>query len=105
MPDTTEVSPLKNQHYQAVVSIGLNSSQMLSAIRVLDTGMVPKLIWGDVLDPSWLDSIRQRDVLDTHSAFDTMLKVRGTIDIHPRMGVLRARINLGDASKLVIPVV
>lgn len=61
----------KNKNYQVSVCIGLESSQMRPILCVFDTGAGPSLIRTDVLDPSWLDSIRRHDMTDIRGAINT----------------------------------
>lgn len=72
----------ENEHYQVSVSIGLNSFQFRSDVCVCNPGPGPSIVSADVLDPTWLDSIRQRDLLDIRSSSDTKLKMSGSI-AHP----------------------
>lgn len=63
-PETGEISLFKNRNYQVFVSIRLESSRMRTILCVSDLGAGPNLIRADVLDPSWLYSILQHDMLD-----------------------------------------
>lgn len=73
-------------------------------LSVFDAGTGPNLISADVLDPSWLHSVRQRDMLDSCSAYDAKLRVSGTITLHMGMSKSRTRVNFGVENELVVPI-
>lgn len=102
-PEIDEVSLFKNKNYQVSVPIGLRSSRMSPIQCVFDTGTGTNLIRADVLDPIWLNSIRQRDMPDIRSASDTKFKVSGTITLLIRKGKSRTRVNFNAVNELVVP--
>lgn len=53
---------LKSKNNKVSVSVGLNSSLMHPIISVFDTGSSQNLIRTDILETSWLENIRQRDM-------------------------------------------
>lgn len=77
---------------------------MRPIVCIFDTGAGPNLIRADVLDTSGQGSIGQRDMLDIRNAFDTRLKVSGTITLHLGMGGSRTRVNFGFVNEQVVPV-
>lgn len=52
------------------------------AKRVFEAGAGPNLISGDVLNLSWLDGIRHRDMMDIRCESDTRLNVSGTTTLN-----------------------
>lgn len=72
---------------------------MVPFVRFSKTGEVPSLIETHVLSPSWLVSIRQRDILDTQSASDVKLIVSGIFIVHPRNGESRSGVTFGVVTK------
>lgn len=74
---------------------------MRLTVCVYDTEAEPNLIRSDVLDPSWLEIIRQRDVWDIRSTSATRLKVSLTITVHLRIREASTRLSIGILNKLV----
>lgn len=65
-----EISLVKSKNRKVSVSIGIDSSRMHRVVCVIGTSAGANLVRADVLDPAWLDSIRQRDmpVSELHAA-------------------------------------
>lgn len=82
--------------------ISIESSLMRQILCVFDTRAGPNLIQADVLDRSWLDSIRQRNMPDICSVSDIQLEVSGTIAFHLRMGKSRTPVNFRNVNVLVV---
>lgn len=55
---------------------------MLSIVFVFDNDKSPNMIMADVLDPSCLNSIHQRDVLEIQSTSTSKLVEPETITLH-----------------------
>lgn len=68
--ESGEVSIFKNKSQKTFVSIRINWSRENPVVCALDTSDVSILIRADVYDLSWLDSIRQRDVLGIQRSSD-----------------------------------
>lgn len=75
---------------------------MCAVVRVFDTGEGLSLIRADVLDPSWLDSIRKSHMKNILSAFGTRLTVSVTIFLHLAMGKSRTGKNFVVVSEMVL---
>lgn len=75
---------------------------MRPVICVLDMSPGPNRIRAYVSDRSWLDSNRQRHLLDIHGASETKLLVSGTITVHLCLSESRTRISFSDVNKLVV---
>lgn len=77
---------------------------MHSTVHVFHTGVCPSFIRANVLDPTWLNSIRQRHLLDICSASNKKLELSGSVAAHLRVGESCTRVSFGVISELVVPV-
>lgn len=82
--------------------MGMESSRMSVRTSVLDTAAGPSLIRADILDPSGLDSVHQRNMPDIFSESNTKLKVSGTVAVQLRMAEAHTLVNLVAVCELVI---
>lgn len=103
-PETGEVALFKKRIYEVGASIGMNSSRMRSIECGFVTGMCQSLIEADILDPSWLDIIRQHDMSDIRSACNTVVKVTQVIAFYLLIGKYRTHINFSAVNNLFVPV-
>lgn len=71
---------------------------------VFDAGAGPNLIMADVLDPSWLNSIRHGALWDIRIVSNSKLEVSGNIIIHCRMGESCTRDDFGAVNELLVAV-
>lgn len=71
--ETGDVSLFRNKNYDVSVPIGMTSPLVRPIICVFDTGVGPDLIEADLLNPSWIEYIRQRDMPDVCSESDNKL--------------------------------
>lgn len=102
--ETDEVSRFKSESYQVSLSIEFNSPQMGPFKCVFGSCTGPNIIRADILDPTWLDGIGQRDMSDTRSASDTTLEVARTMNFNLLLGESWNRENFGVVSKWFVPV-
>lgn len=65
-----------------------------------DTGAVPNFVWSNVLDPIWLDSIRQPDIPEIWCAYNTRFTAPRNITLHLQLGELCTRFKFDILSKL-----
>lgn len=84
------------------MSIGKSSSQIRSVVLLLDKGAGTDISCAEILDPSWLNSIRQCDIPDIRRASDSKLKVSVTITLDLLMDETRTQINFGAVDILFV---
>lgn len=92
------------RRYQFSVLIGYNASQMRPFEDAFDSCVSLKIICANLLDPSWLDTIRQQSWLNVWSASDNKLKVPGTTRLYLHMDASRRHVNSGVIRQLVVSV-
>lgn len=103
LPENGKDLLFRNRYYQLSVLIGKDLSAMHPVLCVLDNDAGPSPIRAYVLDPIYLDSIRQRDMLDNRYAFHTRLKVTGTIALHFSTCKSGSSVSFGAENKPVVP--
>lgn len=99
-----EVSLFKNKYYKVSVSIGSNLLGLRPTFCIIDTRAGPSLLRADILDQSWLNTIRQRSVSEIRVAQDIKLSLSATIIPHHFMGESRTRVAFDVVDKAAVPV-
>lgn len=104
LEQTGEGLLFKNMKYKSSASIGLRSSHMLFNIWVCYTGTSIIIIRRRDLAPAWLNSIRQRNMLEFYSASDKTLKLSKTTSLYIFIGGDFTRCTFAFLERLVLPV-
>lgn len=101
--ETDEVALFTKKNYKMSVSISFRCSHMRPLTYVFETGACPSLIRSDVLEPSWENHIRRQEVTNLYGAYNSKLRISGTIMLHIRVGEALTRIVFGVVKQLSVP--
>lgn len=102
--ETDKILLFKSKNYNTCLSIGLNSLRMLHIFRPSDIGAGLNLVWTDVLDLNWMESIRPPNIPDIQRASDAKLTVSWNMAFHFTNGESCIRVTIVVVDILAISV-